>query len=142
MAAIDNIITIPTDRLEEIYQGQSFIIKFDLSDIFGEIINPVDWEEIYIHLYHKYTKEIIYIYKDLGEEDKKWLKSDLTITFEGDLAIIRCPVSEESTINNSRTGIYRYSIELQDPGAFVEDEIAIFRKKTGDCFILKYAMDE
>ena len=58
MAASDKLILVDNDykTLETVYQGESLDVNFDLSDLFGETIDPTDWGEVKIYLYQKFSK--------------------------------------------------------------------------------------
>ena len=129
MAASDKLITIDNDYLvlDEVYQGESLDLEFDLTDLFGETITPADWSDVLIYLYHKYSKENV----GYDATDEAWTKVDATVTFTGDVAEI---TMTNDRLEDGRVGIYRYLIELSTD--------LINRKTAGDCFILKYATDE
>jgi len=129
MAASDKLILVDNDyaTLEIVYRGESLDVNFDLSDLFGETIDPTDWTDVIIRLYQKFSK-INVGYTNLVAE---WSKIAATVTFTADVAKI---TMTDDRLEAGQLGIYQYLIELVDD--------PIYRKKAGDCFKLLYAADE
>ena len=129
MAASDKLIPVDNDytTLETVYQGESLDVNFDLSDLFGETIDPADWDDVIIYLYQKFSKRNVGYSDAVGD----WSKGAVTVTFTVDVAEITV---SDLRLSDAPTGVYKFLIEL--------DADPIHRKIDGDCFILKYAADE
>ena len=123
MAASDKLILVDNDytTLETVYQGESLDVNFDRSDLFGETIDPADWTDVIIRLYHKFSKVNVG-YTDLVAT---WSKVAATVTFVTDVAKI---TMTDDRLEAGQTGIYQYLIEMVDD--------PIYRKVSGDCFNL------
>lgn len=128
MAADNKQITIDSDyTITDVLRGESLDIQFDLSDIFGVTINPADWTDVIIYLYHKYSKVNV----GYSAAVDTWSKIAVTVSFAGDVAEI---TMTHDRLASGQVGLYKYSIELVAGIAH--------HKAKGDCFNLLYAIDE
>ena len=116
--------------LTTILNGESFYVDFNLTLLFGKVIDTTTYVDVKIYLYHKQ------LLKNIGFDaaTEYWGNVDGNITIGGvdsDQARILVPDNRTEDILK---GTYMYMVELEnDP---------VYEKEKGDAFQLKTAIDE
>ncbi len=132
--------------LTTILNGESFYVDFNLTLLFGKVIDTTTYDDVKIYLYHKQLlKNVgnILVLVPPAPPDvyhEYWGNVDGNIIITGiDNDQARIEVTEDLEIAEDltaklKTGTYMYMVELEnDP---------IFEKQKGDAFIIKTAIDE
>ena len=127
--------------LTTILQGESFYCDFDLTELFGKVIDTTDYDDVKIYLYHKQLLKNIAGFEFPLDDDypvhEYWGDVDGNITgVDSDQARIK--VSAAMTEEN-KTGTYMYLIVLEDD---LLGDYPVYEKNKGDAFIIKTAIDE
>ena len=122
--------------LTTILNGESFYVDFNLTLLFGKVIDTTLYTDVKIYLYHKQ------LLKNVADIDvppdpihhKYWGNIDGNITIAGvDNDQARIEVTEDLT-DELKTGTYMFLVSLEDT--------PVFEKQKGDAFQLKTAIDE
>ncbi len=132
---LPKIIDFPLELpLTTILNGESFYVDFDLTSLFGKVIDTTTYTDVKIYLYHKQLLKNVANLPVLLEFHEYWGNVDGNITIAGvDSDQARIEVTEDLT-DELKTGTYMYMIELEnDP---------VFEKEKGDAFQIKTAIDE
>ena len=120
--------------LTTILNGESFYVDFNLTLLFGKVIDTTTYVDAKIYLYHKQLlKNVGYLLVGLDYHEY-WGNVDGNITIGGiDSDQARILVTEDLT-DDILKGTYMYMVSLEnDP---------VFEKEKGDAFIIKTAIDE
>ena len=116
--------------LTTILNGESFYVDFNLTLLFGKVIDTTTYVDVKIYLYHKQ------LLKNIGFSDaiEYWSDDDGNITIGGvDSDQARIEVTAPRT-EDILKGTYMYMVSLEnDP---------VFEKQKGDAFQIKTAIDE
>ena len=130
---IDFPLALP---LTTILNGESFYCDFDLTSLFGIVVDTTDYDDVKIYLYHKQLlKNVGYLLVGLDYHEY-WGNVDLNITITGadnDQARIKIP---EALTDELKTGTYMFMVSLEDTVT------PAYEKQKGDAFIIKTAIDE
>ena len=120
--------------LTTILNGESFYVDFDLTSLFGKLIDTTTYTDVKIYLYHKQLlKNVANLLVGLDFHDY-WGNVDGNITIAGiDNDQARIEVTEDLT-DELKTGTYMFMVLLEDT--------PVFEKQKGDAFIIKTAIDE
>ena len=122
--------------LTTILNGESFYCDFDLTELFGKVVDTTDYTDVKIYLYHKQ------LLKNVGnllvglDYHEYWGNVDGNIIITGafdDQARIK--VTEDLT-DELKTGTYMFLVSLEDTVT------PAYEKEKGDAFQLKTAIDE
>ena len=116
--------------LTTILRGESFYCDFDLTNLFGKLIDTTTYTDVKIYLYHKQ------LLKDVGFSDAiaYWGNVDGNITIAGvDNDQARILVTDDRT-EELKPSTYMFLVSLEDT--------PVFEKKKGDAFIIVTAIDE
>lgn len=120
--------------LTTILRGESFYVDFDLTSLFGKLIDTTLYTDVKIYLYHKQLlKNVAYL--PVGPDHHEyWGNVDGNITIAGiDNDQARIEITENLT-DDLKTGTYMFMVKLEaDP---------VYEKEKGDAFILSTAIDE
>ena len=132
---IDFPLVLP---LTTILNGESFYCDFDLTSLFGIVVDTTEYTDIKIYLYHKQLlKSLGPLVVGLVEHDYWWNAAPGNIEITGaddDQARIKIP---EELTRLLKTGTYMYMVSLEDDGI-----TPAYEKQKGDAFIIKTAIDE
>ena len=122
--------------LTTILNGESFYCDFDLTNLFGKLIDTTTYTDVKIYLYHKQLlKNVGYLLVGLDYHEY-WGNVDLNITITGvDNDQARIEVTEAMT-DELKTGTYMFMVSLEDTVT------PAYEKQKGDAFIIKTAIDE
>ena len=122
--------------LTTILNGESFYCDFDLTNLFGKLIDTTTYTDVKIYLYHKQLlKNVGYLLVGLDYHEY-WGNVDLNITITGvDNDQARIEVTEALT-DELKTGTYMFMVSLEDTVT------PAYEKQKGDAFIIKTAIDE
>jgi len=118
--------------LTTILNGESLLCDFDLTNLFGKLIDTTTYTDVKIYLYHKQLK------KNVGFDavTEYWGNVDGNITITGvDNDQARIEVTEDRT-DDIKTGTYMFMVSLEDAVT------PAYEKEKGDAFIIKTAIDE
>ena len=127
--------------LTTILNGESFYCDFDLTELFGKLIDiTTDYTDVKIYLYHKQLLKNIAGFDfplDLvNPVHEYWGNVDLNVTITGaDNDQARIEVTEDLT-DELKTGTYMFLVSLEDTVT------PAYEKQKGDAFIIKTAIDE
>ena len=126
--------------LTTILNGESFYCDFDLTNLFGKLIDTTTYTDVKIYLYHKQLLKNIADFSfplDLvNPVHEYWGDVDLNITITGvDNDQARIEVIEALT-DELKTGTYMFMVSLEDTVT------PAYEKQKGDAFIIKTAIDE
>ena len=126
--------------LTTILNGESFYCDFDLTELFGKLIDTTDYDDVKIYLYHKQLLKNIAGFDfplDLvNTVHEYWGNVDGNITITGvDNDQARIEVTEALT-DELKTGTYMFMVSLEDTVT------PAYEKQKGDAFIIKTAIDE
>ena len=126
-----NPVEIPTGQvIDTILNGESIYVNFDLTNLFGKVIDTTTYTDVKIYLYHKQ------LLKNVGFSDAiaYWSNTDGNITIAGaDNDQARILVTEDRT-DELHTGTYMFMVSLEDA--------PVYEKKKGDAFEIKTAINE
>ena len=118
--------------LTTILNGESFICDFDLTNLFGKLIDTTTYTDVKIYLYDKRLLNNI----GFDAATEYWGNVDGNITISGvDNDQARITVTEDRT-DELRTGVYMFMVSLEDAVT------PAYEKEKGDAFIIKTAIDE
>ena len=137
--------------LTTILNGESFYCDFDLTELFGKLIDiTTDYTDVKIYLYHKQLLKnvgnILVLDPPAPPEvyHEYWGEVDGNVEITGannDQARIK--VTEDLSVLEERyltdelkTGTYMFMVSLED------DDTSAHEKDKGDAFIIKTAIDE
>ena len=116
--------------LTTILNGESFYVDFNLTLLFGKVIDTTLYTDVKIYLYHKRLLENI----GFDADTEYWGNVDGNIIIDGvDNDQARIEVSATMT-EAILKGPYMYMVELEDD--------PVYEKDKGDAFIIKTAIDE
>ncbi len=120
--------------LTTILNGESFYVDFNLTLLFGKVIDTTLYTDVKIYLYHKQLlKNVANLFVAPDFHDY-WGNVDGNITIAGvDNDQARIEVTEDLT-DELKTGTYMFLVSLEDT--------PVFEKEKGDAFIIKTAIDE
>ena len=123
--------------LTTILNGESFYVDFNLTLLFGHVIDTTLYTDVKIYLYHKQLlKSLGPLVIGLVEHDYWWNAAPGNITITGannDEARIKIP---EALTDELKTGTYMFMVSLEDTVT------PAYEKQKGDAFIIKTAIDE
>lgn len=134
---LPKIIKFPLELpLITILNGESFICDFDLTSLFGKLIDTTTYTDIKIYLYHKQLlKNVAYLLVGIDYHEY-WGNVDGNITITGvDNDQARIEITEDLT-DELKTGTYMFMVSLEDTVT------PAYEKEKGDAFIIKTAIDE
>jgi len=116
--------------LTTILNGESLYCDFDLTNLFGKLIDTTTYTDVKIYLYHKR------ILSNIGFDatTEYWGNVDGNITIAGvDNDQARILVGDDRTEELKR-GVYMFLVALEDD--------PVYDKEKGDAFIIGTAIDE
>ena len=136
--ALPKIIDFPLALpLTTILNGESFYCDFDLTSLFGIVVDTTTYTDVKIYLYHKQLlKSLGPLVIGLVEHDYWWNAAPGNITITGadnDQARIKIP---EALTDELKTGTYMFMVSLEDTVT------PAYEKQKGDAFIIDTAIDE
>ena len=129
--------------LTTILNGESFYCDFDLTELFGKVVDTTDYDDVKIYLYHKQLLKNIAGFEFPADDDypvhEYWGDVDGNVEITGannDQARIKVSAAMTEEI---KTGTYMYLIVLEDD---LLGDYPVYEKNKGDAFIIKTAIDE
>lgn len=122
--------------LTTILNGESFICDFDLTNLFGKLIDTTTYTDVKIYLYNKLLKKNVANLLVVADYHEYWGDVDGNITITGvDNDQARIEITEDLT-DDLQHGIYMFMVSLED------DVTPAYEKEKGDAFIVTTAIDE
>ena len=112
--------------LETFYRGQSAPVDLTLEDENGTAINLATFDDIWVVIYHKYSKVEMRSYQDsLGQ----------VVTIDAAAGHCRVILDDEDT-ESAQLGIYSVDVRTEEPDVDYADNTR-YRASSADIFILK-----
>ena len=130
---IDFPLVLP---LTTILNGESFYCDFDLTSLFGIVVDTTTYTDVKIYLYHKQLLKNVGNLLVVLDYHEYWGDVDGNITITGaDNDQARIEVTEDLT-DELKTGTYMFMVSLEDTVT------PAYEKQKGDAFIIDTAIDE